>query len=123
MPSAILFDDTPAYREFKGAMAESFVACELKKMYGKLKAKDLYYWTTDGSRTAEVDFVVQDDSKLIVPIVVKAGTARHARSLSQYCKKYNPDKSVLTSLDEMTKRILPLYAFWRFREWISDEHL
>jgi hypothetical protein len=121
LPSSILFDDTPVYREFKGAMAENFVACELKTMYGKRKDKSLYYWTAEGSAKAEVDFIVQDDSKYIIPIEVKAGTAKRARSITQYCKRYNPEKSVLTSLDEMTTRIIPLYAFWRFKDWVKIE--
>ncbi len=118
LPSSIVFDDTAAYREFKGAMAENFVACELKNMYGKIKDKDLYYWTAEGSAKAEIDFIVQDDEKYIIPIEVKSGTAKHARSITQYCQKFNPEKSVLTSLDEMTKKIIPLYAFWKFKEWI-----
>ena len=120
LPSSIVFDDTPAYKEFKGAMAENFVACELKRMYGKLKDKDLYYWVADGSAKAEVDFIVQDDKKYIIPIEVKAGTAKRARSITEYCKKFNPEKSVLTSLDEMSNRVLPLYAFWKFKERIAD---
>jgi predicted AAA+ superfamily ATPase len=121
LPSSIVFDDTPVYKEFKGVMAENFVACELKKMYGKIKDKDLYYWTAEGSAKAEVDFIVQDDEKYVVPIEVKSGTAKHARSITQYCQKFNPEKSVLTSLDEMTKKIIPLYAFWKFREWINND--
>lgn len=119
LPASILFGDEPTYKEFKGAMAENFIACELKRMYGKRKDKDLYYWTAEGSAKAEVDFIVQDDEKYIIPIEVKAGTAKRARSITQYCKKYNPKKSVLTSLDDMTKRILPLYAFWKFKQWIQ----
>jgi len=121
LPSSIVFDDdTPIYKEFKEAMAENFVACELKRMYGKIKNKELYYWTAKGSAKAEVDFIVQDDEKHIIPIEVKAGTAKRARSMTQYCQKFNPEKSVLTSLDEMTTRILPLYAFWKFKEWVRD---
>jgi len=122
LPSTILFEDMPLYKEFKGAMAENFIACELKVAYGKLKSKDFYYWTADGSAKAEVDFIVQDDDKYIIPIEVKAGTAKRARSLSQYCKIFNPEKSVLTSLDEMTNRILPLYAFWKFKDWIKKSN-
>jgi len=121
LPPSIVFDDTPAYKEFKGAMAENYVACELKRMYGKTKGKDLYYWTAEGAAKAEVDFILQDDEKYIIPIEVKAGTAKRARSMTQYCKKFNPEKSVLTSLDEMTKRIIPLYAFWKFKEWIIKD--
>jgi len=120
LPAAIVFESAPAYNEFKGAMAENFVACELKRMYGKTKDKNLYYWSAEGSAKAEVDFVVQDDEKYIVPIEVKAGTAKHARSITQYCKNFNPEKSVLTSLDEMTDKTLPLYAFWKFKDWIRN---
>jgi predicted AAA+ superfamily ATPase len=120
LPSAIVFSDTPAYKEFKGAMAENYVAAELKRMYGKIKDKDLYYWTAEGSAKAEVDFILQDDEKYIIPIEVKAGTAKRARSMAEYRKKFNPEKHVLTSLDEMTKVNIPLYAFWKFKEWIRD---
>lgn len=121
LPAAIVFDENvPEYKEFKGAMAENFIACELKRMYGKIRDKDLYYWTAEGSAKAEIDFVVQDDEKYIVPIEVKAGTAKRARSMAEYCKKFNPEKSVLTSLDEMTMRILPLYAFWKLKERIRE---
>ena len=120
LPSAIVFDDTPAYREFKGAMTENFVACELKRMYGKIKTKELYYWVAEGSAKAEVDFIVQDDERYIIPIEVKSGTAKHARSMTQYCQKFNPEKSVITSLDEITKQIIPLYAFWKFKDWIKE---
>ena len=119
LPSSVLYEDGEAFREFKGAMAENFVACELKNMYGKLIDKQLYYWVAEGSGRAEVDFIVQDDGKLIVPLEVKAESAKHARSLTQYCAKFHPEKSVLTSLDEMTERVLPLYAFWRFRDWLK----
>jgi hypothetical protein len=121
LPSSIIFDDDGAYKEFKGAMAENFVACELKRMYGKVKDKNLYYWVAEGSAKAEVDFIVQDDEKYIIPIEVKSGTAKRARSLTRYCELFAPEKSVLTSLDEMTNRILPLYAFWRFKDWVNDD--
>jgi predicted AAA+ superfamily ATPase len=119
LPSSIIFDDSPEFKEFKGAMAENFVACELKMLYGKIRSKNLYYWTAESPGRAEVDFVVQDDVKHIVPIEVKAGSAKHARSLTQYCAKFNPEKSVLTSLDEMSNKNLPIYAFWKFKERIN----
>jgi predicted AAA+ superfamily ATPase len=76
-------------------------------MYGKVKEKNLYYWVAEGSAKAEVDFIVQDDDKYIIPIEVKSGTAKRARSLTRYCE------------DEMTNKILPLYAFWRLKDWIK----
>jgi predicted AAA+ superfamily ATPase len=120
LPASILFDEAKQYKEFKGAMAENYIACELKKLYGKTKTKDLYYWSAPSPAKAEVDFIVQDDDKYIIPIEVKAKTASHARSITRYCELFKPEKSVLTSLDKMSERILPLYAFWKFKDWIND---
>lgn len=115
LPTSVLYDKTDNYKEFKGAMAENFVCCELKKIYNK----DVFYWTAENPGRAEVDFIIQDDA-YIIPIEVKATTAKRARSLTQYCKKFNPEKSLLTSLDEMSERNLPIYAFWKFREWVNQ---
>ena len=113
LPSSVLFDKTDNYKEFKGAMAENFVCGELKMIY----EENIYYWTADGSGRAEVDFIIQDDA-LIIPIEVKAGSANRVRSLGQYCKKFSPEKSVLTALDRKRK-VLPLYAFWNLKEWLE----
>jgi len=118
LPSSIVFDDSPVFKEFKGAMAENYVACELKMMYGKTKGKDLYYWTAEGSGKAEVDFIVQD-KKYIIPVEVKSGTATRARSLAEYRRRYNPEMSVLTSLDDLSEKNLPLYAFWKFKDRVA----
>ena len=114
LPSSVIMDKTDNYREFKGAMAENYVCCELKRIY----QSNIYYWTAEGTGRAEVDFIVQDGA-YIVPIEVKAGTASHARSLSQYYRKYSPEKSVLTSMDYDKDKVLPLYAFWKFKDWLQ----
>ena len=111
-PQALM--NSSAYQDFKGAMTENFVCCELKRIY----ESEIYYWTAEGSGKAEVDFVIQDGVH-IVPIEVKAGSANQARSLGQYCKKFNPDKSVLTSLYDEKQNILPLYAFWKLKDWLD----
>jgi len=115
LPPSVVVDKSSNYKEFKGAMAENFVCCELKGLYGT----DMYYWTAEGSGRAEVDFVVQDGAR-VFPVEVKAGSASHARSLSQYCKKYSPDKSVLTSMDHDKDNVLPLYAFWKLKDWLRN---
>jgi predicted AAA+ superfamily ATPase len=114
LPSSVLFDKTDNYRKFKGAMAENFVCCELKRLY----EKNIYYWTAEGSGKAEVDFIIQDEA-YIIPIEVKAGTSGHARSLVQYCQKFDPQKSVMTSMVHDKENVLPLYAFWNLREWLK----
>ncbi|MCL1974756.1 MAG: AAA family ATPase [Firmicutes bacterium] len=114
LPPAVILDKTDNYREFKGAMAENFICGELKKIY----KENIYYWVAESSSKAEVDFIVQDDCD-IIPIEVKAGKAHHSRSLKQYCLKFNPNISVLLSMDSGKKNILPLYAIWKFKEWIK----
>jgi len=114
LPSSVLFGGDARYTEFKGAMAENYVCCELKRIYNE----NIYYWTSGDSGKAEVDFIIQDGAD-IIPIEVKAGTVSHARSLSQYCKKFGPAKYVLTSMDVGKENVLPLYAFWDFKKWIG----
>jgi len=114
LPASVIMDKSDNYREFKGAMAENYVCCELKRIY----ETEMYYWTAEGTGRAEVDFIVQEDTH-IVPIEVKAGTASRARSLSQYCKKYNPEKSVLTSMDYEKDNTVPLYVFWKLKDWLK----
>lgn len=114
MPTAAVLDKSDNYREFKGAFAENYVYCELKRLY----EENIFYWTAEGSGKAEVDFIVQD-GEYIIPIEVKAGTAVHAHSLTQYCNRFSPEKSVLTSLDHDKHNILPLYAFWNLKAWLG----
>ena len=118
LPASVIVDKSENYREFKGAMAENYICCELKRIY----ESDIYYWTAEGTGRAEVDFIFQDDA-CIVPIEVKAGTASRARSLTQYCKKYDPEKSVLTSMDHGKDNVLPLYAFWKLKDWLKINNL
>jgi len=72
-----------------------------------------FYWKS--ANQAEVDFIVQDQSG-IIPIEVKAGRASHARSLTEYCKKYAPQKSFITSM-EIKEGTIPLYMMWKFRDY------
>ena len=94
-------------------MAENFVCCELKRIY----EEELYYWTAEGSGRAEVDFIVQDGTE-IIPIEVKADHASHARSITEYCKKYEPRKSFVTSM-QVKDGTIPLYMMWRFRDYVK----
>ena len=114
LPAAVLMDKTDNYKEFKGAMAENYICCELKKIYGD----NIYYWTADAPGKAEVDFIIQDGT-YIVPVEVKAGTVSRTYSLNQYIKLYNPEKTVVTSLDHDKPGVLPLYMFWNLKEWMK----
>ena len=81
--------------------------------------ENVYYWTAEKPGKAEIDFIVQDGEN-IVPIEVKTGSGARARSIGEYHKKYSPKKSVLTSLDNNKENILPLYSFWKLKDWLND---
>ena len=117
LPSSVLVDNTDNYRDFKGAVAENYVCCELKRIF----EENIYYWTADGSGRAEIDFIIQDDGD-IVPIEVKAGSTNRARSLAEYRKKFEPKKSVITGLYYDRDSVLPLYAFWNLKNWLKLFH-
>jgi len=88
-PSTIITGDQ-FFTEFKGSLAENFVAQSLRKIYGKPP----YYWASEGK--AEIDFLVNHYGNNI-PIEVKAGTATKAKSLVVYKKRYTPKLRVRIS--------------------------
>ncbi len=96
------------FQEFKGAIAEQYVLQQLKSI-GNIP---IYYWTNETSR-AEVDFVIQIDSK-IIPLEVKAAKNLKAKSLKNYIEQFKPDLALRTSLADYKKTEnlidLPLYA-------------
>ncbi|MCL4415757.1 MAG: ATP-binding protein [Actinobacteria bacterium] len=109
LPAALIFEDSKLYIEFKGALTENYVLNELINLQSDVP----YYWKS--GNTAEVDFVVQFDEK-IVPIEVKASVNVKARSLSVYREKYTPQVSIRTSMLNLKKDDgllnIPLYMLW-----------
>lgn len=73
---------------FKGAVAENYVAQQLRA-----KGYDLYYWKNN---THEVDFILQKN-EAIIPIEVKASTNKRSRSLREYMNQYQPPQSIRLS--------------------------
>lgn len=118
LPYEVILDSSPVYVEFKGAMTENYVLCELIKSADK----EPYYWSSGNS--AEVDFVIQC-GKEIVPIEVKSEKNVKARSLAEYRKKYQPAVSVKTSMRTETngKEVLniPLYLISAIKQIISNK--
>jgi predicted AAA+ superfamily ATPase len=93
----------------KGSMAENYVMQELTA-----NGFTPYYWGVHGK--AEVDFVVQDSEKRIIPIETKAGGNVMAKGLREYVKLYSPEYSIRVSsknfgFDNNVKSV-PLYAVW-----------
>ncbi len=99
------------FSEFKGALTEQFVMQQLRLNKGRY----IGYWTNERS-TSEVDFVIQEEGK-IIPVEVKSGENLRSKRYRLFCEKYKPSKAIRTSLtnykeeDWMTN--LPLYALRR----------
>lgn len=114
LPYQVVLEGTPIYKEFKGAMTENYVLCELLKTDGEIP----YYWTSGNK--AEVDFVVQSGTE-IVPIEVKSEKNVKSKSLAEYCKKYMPKYAVKTSMRPETtgKEFLqiPLYLIAQMKNF------
>ena len=92
LPATIVTDPIANYTEFKGAMAENAVLQSVKPL---LDDQTPYYWTSPG--TAEVEFVIQWDDK-IIPVEVKAEENISGNSLSEYNKKYAPPYRIRFSM-------------------------
>ena len=78
-PSDQILVGNNAFTEFKGAFTEQYVLQQLKAI-----GLSPYYWS-NSKTPAEIDFVVQNGSR-IIPIEVKAEENVRARSLSQFVK-------------------------------------
>jgi Holliday junction resolvase-like predicted endonuclease len=91
---------------FLGPIAENYVAANLAA-----RGYPLYYWQSDNS--AEVDFVIQKEGK-IIPVEVKSGIHTRSRSLSVFAGKYKNDYAIRVSAKnfgfENNIKSVPLYA-------------
>jgi predicted AAA+ superfamily ATPase len=106
------------YTEFKGSLAEQYVAEELHAQFDR----PLHYWTSDKGR-AEIDFVIQCDQQ-VIPLEVKSGTHSQAKSLRIYRDRYNPAVSIRTSPQPYRREPwlvnLPLYAISQVAAVVRD---
>lgn len=92
--------------DFKGGMTENYVNVQLT-----INGYTTYYWESD--RGAEVDFVIQRESRLI-PVEVKSADNTKAKSLKVYIDTYKPAYAIKLSARnfgfEDGKKTVPLYA-------------
>ena len=98
----------------KGAVAEIFVGCELKKNSSPYSDDELYCWVREKKNTnAQVDFVVQCGEN-ILPIEVKSGKSGKMQSMWEFLKEKKSEYGVRTSLENFTQydkiKVFPLYA-------------
>ena len=111
-PETIL-NDGELYRRYKGAFAENYVLNELI-----CNGIDPYFWRS--GNIAEVDFIYERQGKL-TPVEVKAADNTRAKSYTQFCKKYSPEKGyklsqknlALNMCEQTETYSLPLYLAWK----------
>jgi hypothetical protein len=111
VPESILIQGDALFTEFRGALAENYVAQQISQAL----TPDLYYWKSEG--IAEVDFVIQVGAR-ILPLEVKAGINPKSKSLNVYGGRYSPlalSRTTLLNLQDQGKICnYPLYSISRF---------
>ncbi|MCL2310926.1 MAG: ATP-binding protein [Firmicutes bacterium] len=113
LPASVILDKkNTLYTEFKGAMTENYVLCELVNLYGETP----FFWRSEN--IAEVDFIIQNDAD-IVPLEVKSEKNDKSRSLAEYLKKYKPRISKKLSMKNITSSNVPLYLIWQLKKYLA----
>jgi len=98
----------------KGAVAEIFVGCELKKNSSYYSDDELYCWVREKKNAdAQIDFVIQHGEN-ILPIEVKSGKQGSMQSMWIYLEEKRLKKGIRTSLENFSEYdkicVYPLYA-------------
>lgn len=117
----IILEGSESYKNFKGSFTENFVLTELIAQGFKP-----YFWRSNNS--AEVDFLLEDESR-VIPIEAKAEVSTRAKSFKLFCKKYKINLGFKMSLKNLGKSQedstkvwnLPLYLIWQFKEYLKNE--
>lgn len=103
----------------KGYLLENFVLQELRAN----KLKKVCAWAEG---TSEIEFILQVDGHTI-PVEVKAGRSRHAKSLDQFRKKYQPPFTVIISENHLSRSNnqfnIPHYAVRQLTNILSTINL
>jgi hypothetical protein len=106
--SKSIIEGNKLFTQFNGAIAEQFVIQELTIQPDIINS----YWTNDRN-SAEVDFVIQTDGK-IIPIEVKSGENLRSKSFKLFCEKYHSVTAIRLSLadykEETWMTNIPLWA-------------
>lgn len=103
-----ILEGNAVFTEFKGALSEQYV---LQQIVSDTEYTPYYF--AGSKSTYEMDFMIQK-GKYIVPVEVKAEENLRAQSLKMYCKKYEPEYAVRSSMSDYREQDwmtnLPLYA-------------
>lgn len=114
VPAKLILDQEYLFSNYKGALAESYVAQQLIAH----QKKELYYWTKGAN--AEVDFVIQEGDG-IFPLEVKSGVNTRSKSLTQFAELYHSKiVSRCNTLNYRKNGIIVNYPFYdlvHFPSW------
>lgn len=101
-----------------GMLTENYVASSLK--YNNL---NLNYWKNEYD--SELDFILQSEKGLIIPIEVKTSNHTKSRSLNNYMKEFNPKYCIRLSSKNFgfknNIKSVPLYAAFCINKNSLDE--
>ena len=101
-----------------GMLTENYVASSLK--YNNL---NLNYWKNDYN--SKLDFILQSEKGLIIPIEVKTSTHIKSRSLNNYMKEFKPKYGIRLSTKNFgfknNIKSVPLYAVFCINKKSLDE--
>jgi len=110
-----ILHENELFQEFRGAIAENYVAQEL--IHSRYP---LFYWTSEGK--AELDFIIEQDGS-IYPLEVKSGNSLKKKSLKVYGDTYHPKILIRCSPMNLKKdgAVLncPLYLIEELRSLID----
>lgn len=108
-PTTAIVERYRLFEEYKGALAENYVAQELIACLGR---EELYYWRSVGGK-AEIDFLIELEDH-IYPLEVKSGVNPRSRSLASYRKQFSADLLLRSNLLNLKRDgqtcNFPLYA-------------
>jgi len=114
-----LLEGNLLFAGFKGAITEQYFFQQLASQ----EDIQIHYWSYDKGM-AEVDFVLQCDSR-IIPIEVKAEFNLQSKSLSSYRQRFDPEISIKSSMTDYNQNDgiinLPLYNLHDIRSIVADK--
>ncbi len=112
-----ILENAALFQEYKGALAENFVAQELRGT----ETCDLFYWQSQNQ--AEVDYLIPCDEH-IIPLEVKSGTTKGIKSLREYQKRFHCPRVARVSLNGLRKDDdfinVPLYCVSRIQSFLKE---
>ena len=102
---------------WRGKIAEHIVGQELLSGKTDFLAQRHFWVRNAHSSDAEIDFIIQHDSR-IIPVEVKSAENLNAKSLKIFCEKFKPANAIRTSLSDYRKESwltnVPLYLIGNY---------